>query len=324
VFWNYLVSALYVWGFIAIGIVIRHTKILELFMKSAFRFLNVVILWVILPTIVFVSIARYSVSEILGFSNAAVFAFVGLGISFVLAVGLSILMHHDRETTVAVTLNSAFMNVAYLGLPLVYVLTAHEPPRPGLGPTWGLGPASLYAVAIGIPHLILGIALATSVGEKQATLGFVLRSVLAFPTTTALIASLLFVGFDAYLWDTVRNIFDTYLVKLFSVLMLLFVGYQMPLVNPKRYLSKLITVGTIRFLVCPLLTFAMVSAVGLNINGDLSPKPSLILSMMPPAVFNIVLAYNFKLNSELYSTMVFYPTLIFLFVVLPVMIYLVF
>ena len=321
---DYLTPALYALGLIIAGVIIRPIRILEPLTKPAFRLLNVAILWVMLPTVVFVSIARYSLSDILGFGNAMVFAFAGLGVCFVLATGLSTLMRHDRKTTIAVTLNSAFMNVTYLGLPLVYALTALAPPRPGLPHTWALGPASLYAVAIGIPHLMLGVALAASAGKRRVTPRFVLENVLVFPATIALITALLFVGFNAHLPDVVKETFDVHLAKPFFALMLLFVGYQMPLVNPRRYASKLATVGAIRFLVCPLVTFALISMAGLSIATDISPKPSLIQSLMPPAVFNIFLAYNFKLDLKLYGAMIFYLTLISLFVALPLVIYFIF
>ena len=264
-----------------------------------------------LPTVVFVSIARYTMRDILGFGNAMVFALFGLSSCFVLAVGLSTLMHHDRKTTVALALNSAFMNVAYLGLPLVHAM---------LGPE-GLGPATLYAMAIGIPHLILGVALAASVGKRRVTLRFVLENVLVFPATIALIAALLFVGFHAHLWDIVRDTFDTHLATPFFAMMLLFVGYCMPLVDPRKYASKLLMVGTLRFLVCPLVTLALISVIGLNLVTDLSPKPSLIQSMMPPAVFNIILAHNFKLDPKLYGAIVLYLTFFSLLVALPLMSY---
>jgi len=232
-------------------------------------------------------------------------------------------MQHDRKTTIAITLNSAFMNVTYLGLPLVYAMV-------GVG---GLGPASLYAVAIGIPHLALGVALASGAAKKRVSARFVLENVLIFPATIALITALLFVGFKAPLPDVAQNTFEDYLAKPFFALMLLFVGYQMPIVDPRKYASKLATVGTIRFLVGPRVTYALIMLLGLTITGagtDFesakpgSAKPSLIQAIMPPAVFNIFLAYNFKLDLELYGAMVFYLTLISLFVALPIMIFLVF
>jgi len=286
---------------------------LEPLTKPVFRLLNVAILWVMLPIVVFASIARYSWGDILAFGNAAVLAFASLGVCFVLAVVLSTLMHHDRKTTIAVTLNSAFMNVTYLGLPLVYAMVGIS----------GLGPASLYAIVIGVPNLALGVALASGAAKRHVSARFVLENVLIFPATIALITAMLFVGFGAPLTVEKYGLFDNYLAKPFFALMLLFVGYQMPIVDPRKYASKLATVGVIRFLVGPLVTFALIAVLGLRIT-DLSTKPSLIQAIMPPAVFNIFLAYNFKLDLKLYGAMVFYLTLISLFIALPLMILLVF
>jgi len=274
-----------------------------------------------LPAVVFFSIARYSWDDILHFGNAAILAFASLGVCFVLAVVLSTFMHHDRKTTIAVVLNSAFMNVTYLGLPLVYAIMAGMGgPRPASD---YLGPASLYAVAIGVPHLALGVALASAAAKRRVSARFVLENVMIFPATIALITAMLFVGFGAPLTVEKYGLFDNYLAKPFFALMLLFVGYQMPIVDPRKYASKLATVGVIRLLVGPLVTFALIAVLGLRIT-DLSTKPSLIQAIMPPAVFNIFLAYNFKLDLKLYGAMIFYLTLISLFVSLPLMILLVF
>jgi predicted permease len=305
--------AIYV-ALILAGVVIRQVKIWKSFTRPVFRFLNLAILWAILPILVFVSIARYSWGEISAFGYAAIFASVSLGVCFVLAVVASTLMHYDRKTTIAVTLNSAFMNVTYLGLPLVYTIVGVR----------GLGPASLYAIVIGVPNLALGVVLASGAARRRVSARFVLENVLVFPATVALIMAILFVGFNALLPVGVQNTFDIYLAKPFSALMLLFVGYQMPIVAPHKYASKLAIVGTIRFLVGPLVTYLLIIVLGLSITASPSPKPSLIQAIMPPGVFNIFLAYNFKLDLELYAAIVFYLTLISLFVALPLMILLIF
>ena len=266
-----------------------------------------------LPIIVFVSIARYSLDYFLSISTAAILAFASLGTGFVLAVVISNIMNLDRKTTIAITLNSAFMNVTYLGFPLVYAML-------GIA---ALGPASLYAVVISVPNLALGVALASAASKKHVNAGFVIENVLIFPATIALIAATLFLGFNAQLPSVLSDTFDIYLAKPFFALMLVFVGYQMPIVDPRKYKSKLATVGVIRFLVSPLVTYGLMIAMGLTIR-DATSKPSLILAIMPPAVFNIFLAHNFNLDRKLYGAIVFYLTIISLFIVLPLMIFLVF
>jgi len=313
--------AIYALSLIGVGIIVGRIKFLERVTKPAFRSLNLAILWGMLPIIVFVSIARYSRDQILSFGSAAILAFVSMGASFALAVVFSTLMHHDRKTTIAVTLNAAFMNVTYLGLPIVYAIMAGMGgPRPASA---YLGPASLFAVVIAVPNLALGVVLASGAAKRRLSAGSVLENVLIFPATIALIAAMLFIGFDAHLPDVVSETFDHFLAKPFFALMLLFVGFQMPIVDPRKYKSKLATVGTIRFLVSPLVTYGLMMALGLTI-GDIVSRPSLIMAIMPPAVFNIFLAHNFNLDRKLYGAIVFYLTIISLFIVLPLMIFLVF
>ncbi len=305
-------AATYVLTLVLAGVVIRvvaeHVRILKRPTKICFRYLNIFVLWVVLPTVVFVSIARYSLPQILGLGNAFLLAFIGLGACFVLPVAISHVAKHDRKTTVALTLNSAFMNVTYLGFPIVYALL-------GSG---GLGPAALYAMGIGIPHLILGIMLVSSVAKKRVTPGFLLEKVVTFPAAFALIVALLFVGFGAAVPDVVRNTFDFHLAQPFFALMLLVVGYQMILVRPAKYVKLLATVGVIRFLVCPLLTCLVILILGPNATV-LTAQPALILAAMPPAMFNVILAYNYKLDLKLYGALVFYLTLVSLLIVLPIL-----
>jgi predicted permease len=298
---------------IVFGILIGRIKFLGRVTKPTFRFLNLAILWAMLPIIVFVSIARYSRDQILSFGSAAMLGLTSMGISFVLAVAVSNIMKQDRKTTIAITLNSAFMNVTYLGFPVVYAIVGIN----------GLGPASLFAVMVAVPNLALGVALASAAAKGRVNARFVVENVLIFPATIALIAALLFIGFDVVVPSIVSETFDQFLAKPFFALMLVFVGFQMPLVDPRKYKSKLATVGAIRFLVSPLVTYGVMMAIGLTMR-DIVSKPSLILAIMPPAVFNIFLAHNFNLDRKLYGAIVFYLTIISLFVVLPLMIFLVF
>jgi hypothetical protein len=281
--------------------------------KLLFRYFNWLVIWVVLPLVVFVSIARNTPTQILGFGNALVLAFIGLGVCFGSSVLVCHLVGDDRKTTVAITLNSSFMNVTYLGLPVVYALLGGD----------GLGPASLYAVGIGIPHLILGIMLASSVAKKHLSIRSLIADVVIFPATFALIVALLFVVFGAPLPVVVRDFFDIHLAGLFFAIMLVVVGYQMVIVRPRKYAELLTTVGAIRFLICPLVTYVGILALGLKMTAPtptaLTPKPALIQAVMPPGIFNLILAYNYNLDRELYGALVFYLTLISLFIVLPIL-----
>lgn len=308
-----------------IGIAFRQIKPVRPYANPVFRVLNIAMIWAMLPIIVFFSIARYSsFNKILGFGYTFVLALIGLGVCVLLAIVLSFCMHFDRKKTTATTLNSAFMNVSYLGLPVVYALGAGGVLGPTLNGATALGPATLYAVAIAVPHLIFGVAIASTIKKKRLSPRFLLGNVVTFPAMFALIAALLFVGFHAPAPSVIVNIFDVHLAKPFSVLMILIVGHQMRIADPRKYASTIGMVGAVRFLVCPLVTYALIGVFGLSMATDLSPKPAMIMAIMPPAIFNLILAHKYKLDLKLYGATVTYLTFVSLFVALPLMVWLIF
>lgn len=302
---DYLRTAILTLVLLGVGIALQRVKAA----KPVFRVINLLIIWVMLPAIVFSSIAYQSPTWILG--AALPLAFVGLGVCFILSMGIARTMHLDKKASAAMILNASFMNVTYLGLPIVYAL---------FGPA-GLGPASLYAMAIGVMHLTFGVALATSAAGKKVSPRSIVLGVLTFPAAFALIVALLFVGFRALPPTDMKTVLD-YLAKPSFFLMLLFVGYKMPPINPRKYLSSLATVGIIRSLICPIVTyFCIIVLPGVEIGGPIA-KPALIMAAMPPAVFNMVIANKFKLDLKLCGALVFYLTLVSLFLVLPLIVYL--
>ena len=324
-FENYLMSTLYVLMPLLIGLVLGRIRPLEPLIKPTFRLLDVAVVWVILPAVVFVSVARCTPAMFRSFGGSVTLAVVGLGVCFLLATGISFARGLRRETTTAFALNSAFMNVGHLGLPVVYILGEAGVFRPTLenGAT-ALSPAALYAVAVGVLNLVLGLVLVSSVKKRRVSLGFVLERMWTFPAFFALFSALLFVGFNAYLPRFIRNPFDDYLAKPFLAAVLLFAGYHLPIVSPRKYFRVLAGVGTLRFLVCPFITYLMIGLLGLNIATDSCPKPALVMAVMPPAIFNLILAHSFRLDLKLYGAVVFYLTFVSLFAALPLLIRLTF
>ncbi|MGC8817238.1 MAG: AEC family transporter [Candidatus Hadarchaeum sp.] len=289
---------------------IKSLRFLKPVADKGFSLLNTLAIWVMLPAVVFVSISRYSMVELAMMGNAFVLAFFGMGVCFVSSVAVSRISGDDRKTMVAIVLNSAFQNVTFLGFPIIYAFFDVR----GLN---GLGPAALYAVGISVPHLILGVMLASTAVRKKISVGTVVENVITFPAAFALIIALLFVAFSAPLPTVARAFFDTYLTKPFFALMLLLVGYQMPVVSPRKYVKDITMVSLLRFIVCPLVTYGLIMALGLSLHTDITPRPSMILAIMPPGFFNMMLAWNYKLDLKMYSAIIFYTTLLSLFIVLP-------
>ncbi|MEM2890241.1 MAG: AEC family transporter, partial [Candidatus Hadarchaeum sp.] len=169
---------------------IKPIKFLKPIADKAFGILNVLAIWVMLPTVVFVSISRYSLIELAIMGNAFVLAFFTMGVCFVASVAVSRICRDNRKTMVAIALNSAFQNVTFLGFPVIYAFFDVR----GLN---GLGPAALYAIGISVPHLVLGVMLAATAARKKITVGSVIENVVTFPAAFALIVALLFVAFNA-------------------------------------------------------------------------------------------------------------------------------
>ncbi|MCS7131696.1 MAG: AEC family transporter, partial [Hadesarchaea archaeon] len=163
-------------------------------------------------------------------------------------------------------------------------------------------------------HLIFGTALASAAAKKRVSARSILESLLTFPPAFALIVALLFVGFKAYPPDEMMEMLD-YIASPSLVLMLLLVGYQMPLVDPRKHLRDLTTVGLIRLVMCPLVTYVF---IGLLDPSEIARKSIMIQAAMPPAIFNMILANTFKLDVRHYGVVVFYLTLTSMLVTVPI------
>jgi len=302
---SYLVTAAISLALISIGISAQSFKI----SKPIFYVINKLVLWVMLPAVVFISIAWQSLDQIRELAPVVALAFVGFGICFFLAIAASHTMHIGKKMGAAVAMNSAFMNVTYLGLPVVYAI---------FGTSGAMAAASIYAMIIGVLHLTLGVAFVTSSTGKKVSARAITYGVLTFPAAFVLIIALLFVGLEGMPPTAIRTPLD-YIAKPSFALMLLLVGYQMPLVNPRKYAPALTVTGIIRLLICPLITYICIILFGLSVTNVFS-KTALVMAAMPPAVFNVYLAHNFKLDLKLYGTIVLYLTFISLFLALPLMI----
>ena len=299
---SYLVTAVISLALISIGIIVQNFGI----SKPIFYVINKLVLWVMLPAVVFISIAWQSLDQIRELAPVVALAFVGFGICFFLAIAASSMMHVGKKMVAAVAMNSAFMNVTYLGLPVVYATSG------------SMAAASIYAMIIGVFHLTLGVAFVTSSTGKKVSARSISYGVLTFPAAFVLIIALLFVGLGGVPPFDIKTILNI-IAKPSFALMLLLVGYQMPIVNPRKYAPALTVTGIIRLLICPLITYVCIILFGLSATTPFA-KTALIMAAMPPAVFNVYLAHNFKLYQKLYGTIVLYLTFISLFLALPLMI----
>ncbi|MEM2536359.1 MAG: AEC family transporter, partial [Candidatus Hadarchaeales archaeon] len=152
---GYIRTVLYVLFPLLTGSFLKRVKRLRPFTIPLFNQLENMIMSVILPLTVLVSVARYSLSELVGGLAAMAMALLAVGGCFLFSTGVSFLARFGKERTVGVVLNSSFMNVGHLGLPLVYVLLGTE----------YLLPASFYAVTVAVLNLVMGVYMLSSLSN---------------------------------------------------------------------------------------------------------------------------------------------------------------
>lgn len=293
---------------LTIGVLCKNFGLFETLFEKLYR----VVVIAILPALVFGAVAVKRPPGILSFGSISTLALITVGVtSIVTVIGTSVI-ELDREKSTEVFINAVFMNYTFLGLAVVQTV---------LGST-ALGKASIYAVTIGVIHLSVGLVLTKSSAGEEVNAREIITDILSFPAAFALIVAVLFVVFEAGVpyWSLARAGYDNY-ANLASFLMVLATGYKMNIGSFRKHLSTILGVGSIRLVLAPLVTWTIVTFFRVS---ETVGNVALILSIMPPGVFNIILAERFGLDIESYGSTVFYLTIFSLFIGMPLLIYFMF
>jgi len=305
-----VLDVLYVLAFVFFGLFLKIASKrgkAEKITDSLFESVNIFTIWVILPSVAFVSIVSLETAEIEGFLAALLIGGLCSSVCLFLSISLSLLRGEGKEKTLATSLNSSFMNVTHLGLPAVYAI---------LGSGY-LAPAIAFALGVSLLHILVGTFLCNIVTGKEGLRTSIAR-VFSFPAVFAVVVAFLFLSFNVYVPEEAIDFFNLYLSPIFFAMMLIFTGYLLTIVRPKEHIRDICRVSLFRFLVGPAVTFFALLLMGYDFRAALTPKAALFLSAMPPGTFNLILAKNFGQNLKTYGILLFYTTLIFVLLVLPV------
>ncbi|MEM2674068.1 MAG: hypothetical protein QXW77_00320 [Candidatus Hadarchaeales archaeon] len=276
---------------ILVGVLVR-----RLGLRSLFWFLGVLTTWVILPLLAFVYVGGLTPRDIVTFSGAMVLAVVGVAACFFAVLPLTFSL--SKEEGAAMVLNSSFMNVAHLGLPVVYAKLGFE----------YMAPAVLYSVTVAVLNLFLGTLLMHLLISRTPSLRHIFAQTFTFPAVALLLLALLLVYLHAPLPQDFRGFFSKWISPCFLLILLLQVGYHLRIEASRKYAKHVPAVGLARFVLCPLVTVATCHLLGLK--SELLTRPALYLSMMPPAFFNLILAQSLGLDPRPYSLVLFSLTLL--------------
>lgn len=294
---------------LAVGILARYFHLFEPFFEILYKLVVIIIL----PALVFGSVAVVRPIGILSLSGVTILALICIAVTSLTVLACFSLIDVDMEKKTEIFMNATFMNYTFLGLAVVHSIIG----------TRALAYASLYAVTVGIIHLTIGMG-ATKISTKEEIDPLeVVYDILTFPAMFALIVALLFVFFETGLpigGSIAESLMDEY-ANFASFLMVLATAYKMEIGSLKKHLSSVFSVGVLRLILGPLVTFFAIEQLGIDWNMG---RVALLLSAMPPGIFNVILAERFDLDKEAYSTEVFYLTIVSLFVVIPFLLHFLF
>ncbi len=278
-----------IWILIALGKLISTTGLLS---REDGKKLNLLVIYVLLPILTFRVLYQADLKGLfllpaLGMAGF----FIILGISFIIGRSLKL----PPKIMGGFVLTSTIPNTGYLGYPLMLALFGEE----------GLAAAILVNVAFMLFTPTAGNYIATCYGGTCPTKKALLKEVILYPLFLAFVAGALFnllaIPIPNFLLSVITSVGDTTIP-----LILIAIGVLLRL-EPPKHLKELALIGASRFLIAPIVGLALVYFF------PVSPlfKAVLVLELsMPPAIANIALAVDRKLDLDFTEEAIFVLTLV--------------
>lgn len=236
-------------------------------------------------------------------------------------VGFLLLRLHslDRRSAGSFVMSCGLANIgATMGGFICYCLFGIEE---------GLAYAQLYTISWFLPYICCYYVIARRFGDPDAIIDvpFILSTILdrrSLPMLGAVIGLTLNIsGVPMPQFILTFHLIDLLLIP--SVLLSFFaIGLQIHLASIAQMPSLYLTLAAAKFLVAPAISFALLAlatAMGVVLPPN-AYKVVLIEGFMPTAVFAVIIANLFDLNSRLASILFLVNTAIFLVLVLPFLI----
>jgi predicted permease len=202
----------------------------------------------------------------------------------------------DRRDRGTVIFNSTFFNSMFLPFPIIYAFYGD------------LSVALVFSLPFMVVHNTLGVYLAARWGDGGSPRKAIAES-MTFPPILALAAGLLARPFLCGYVSTPQFSLASSIGTLTVYLSLVFAGLMIPLsgesVTLRKRVPALITLN--RLVLSPVLSVLIILMFGLN--GVLR-NTFLIMSFMPTAFTNVIIASRFRLDVEGTVQSVFVPTFI--------------
>lgn len=241
-----------------------------------------IVIYLAAPCLVFSSVSqrRFAGTDFLLLGGAAAFVILGVG-----AVAFLVARLQGIEER-GIYLASMFMNSANLPFPLVLLAFGEA----------GLAQAILYYLVVSLLHFSLGVYLVTF----QRSLGPILRFPILYAFGAALVVSIGKIQIPAVVMVPINMMGNL------SITMMVFaLGYKISSLKARSVGLPVLT-STLRIAGGFLLGMLFVEVFGVT---GLNRAVILLVSSMPSAVFNFVLAEKYRLSPELVASTILISTL---------------
>lgn len=256
--------------------------------------IELLILYFTFPILMFTEMLKLSLGS-LYLGGIVGVALVYLVLCFLASYGLS--RGFSSQARGTIIFNSTFLNSMFLPFPLIYAFYGD------------LSVALLFSLSIIIVHNTIGIFLASYWGSGGVGKKTMLQT-LTFPPLLAFFAGLLARPMLAnFVFSTAFDALHT-LGLLTVYLSLVLVGLSTPICRESLFVFRnrvtgLITVN--RMLISPLFALILIAVLSPT---EIAKNTILIMSLMPPAITNLVIASKFSLDVRATSQSIFLPTLV--------------
>jgi len=268
-------------GYVALGVVLRVTKLLS---PEDAKPLNTLLIYVALPALVFVTVQTAEVGWALAAIPVLAWALAIAGV--ILAWGLSRWMGLAGAAAGAFVLTAAFGNTGYIGYPLASALLGDA----------GLLRAIFYDIFGNTAAVVtLGALVASRFGDHDLKVN-PLREIVTFPPFIALGLSLMLrsvvVPVPVMDWLGVLG-------KLVVPLIMVSVGLSLKPAKLKEHLPAASLIAAVKLLVLPMLAWVVGSAV---LRDDASLRVLVLEAGVPTMMLTLVIGMRFKLDTDLIAS----------------------
>lgn len=259
------------------------------FPPDAHKVLNGYVIWVSLPALVLVHIPKVQFEAHLLIPVLTPW-FVACGAVFLFA-GLARIFGWSRATWVTLVLTGGLGNTSFMGLPMVEALIGVE----------GLGLALLIdQLGTFLALYTVGLPLAGWASGQSTSWGKIVRSVLLFPPTVALVFALIFhslLVFPEWLDGALLRIGAS-----LAPVALVAVGLQLRIGEIMRERLPLLAGLGYKLLLAPFLILLLLKGIG--VEDPLVFSVTVLENAMAPMITGSIVAAQFGLNARLAALMV--------------------